>query len=386
VSAELPSRPDLDWLRKRAKERLAELRALDPGARLAAAQRDVARQYGFASWRALKAHVDAVRGREAAPAFTDQVVQAFFRGVGTGQLDAVRAALDRVPALANATGPHPFWGGRPQALHVSIESDRRAAFDLLLARGANVDGVNAGYMGWSPLLLSVHWKRPEMTRALLARGARVGLAEALALGDDARVDALLDAAGLPAKTPNDGTWLHFARTPHALARLLALGAAVDRTDFWGASPVEALSRRGPAGAPLVALLVAHGARAGAAELARMGDEAGLARFDRAEVLAPATFKAAVDFGHHGLVRRLLAQGADVDGRGGGPAQETLLHSAAWNGDLEMVRLLVEAGADVGARDRQYDGTPLGWAETAREITNNPACDDVAAYLRDRGAA
>ena len=48
----------------------------------------------------------------------------------------------------------------------------------------------------------------------------------------------------------------------------------------------------------------------------------------------------------------------------------------------MAMLLVELGADVHARDRQYDGTPLGWAETAREITNNPACDDVAAFLRD----
>ena len=115
----------------------------------------------------------------------------------------------------------------------------------------------------------------------------------------------------------------------------------------------------------------------------MNDRAALERLDAAALIAPATLKAAVDFGHHDLARWLLARGADVDGRGSGPAAETPLHSAAWNGDLAMVRLLVEAGADRNARDRQYDATPLGWAETALEITNNPACGAVASFLRDR---
>ena len=158
---------------------------------------------------------------------------------------------------------------------------------------------------------------------------------------------------------------------------------VDGKDFWGASPIEALSRTGPAGAPLVAHLVARGAEAGAAELARMNDRTALERLDAAALLAPATLKAAVDFGHHALARWLLARGADVNGRGDGPAAETPLHSAAWNGDIAMTRLLVEAGADVGARDRQHDATPLSWAETGLEITNNPACGAVASYLRDR---
>jgi ankyrin repeat protein len=44
-----------------------------------------------------------------------------------------------------------------------------------------------------------------------------------------------------------------------------------------------------------------------------------------------------------------------------------LHSAAWNGDLPMVRLLVGAGADLAARDEEHDGTPLGWAEVAIDV-------------------
>jgi uncharacterized protein (TIGR03435 family) len=56
----LPEHPDLDWLRKQAKRLLKELRETNPAARLADAQFDLARRHGFSSWRALKAHVDAL--------------------------------------------------------------------------------------------------------------------------------------------------------------------------------------------------------------------------------------------------------------------------------------------------------------------------------------
>jgi hypothetical protein len=40
---------------------------------------------------------------------------------------------------------------------------------------------------------------------------------------------------------------------------------------------------------------------------------------------------------------------------------TPLHNAAWMGNLEMVKLLVELGADPNARDSSFNATPLGWA-------------------------
>jgi ankyrin repeat protein len=60
----------------------------------------------------------------------------------------------------------------------------------------------------------------------------------------------------------------------------------------------------------------------------------------------AVMMAAVDFGHRELVAWLLEQGADVNARSETGSRGTALHSAAWNGDLEMAKLLVEAGADV----------------------------------------
>jgi hypothetical protein len=61
MSQALPARPNLDWLRKTAKQQLHELRKDNPGAKLASAQLALAREYGFRSWRAMKAEVDRLQ-------------------------------------------------------------------------------------------------------------------------------------------------------------------------------------------------------------------------------------------------------------------------------------------------------------------------------------
>lgn len=129
-------------------------------------------------------------------------------------------------------------------------------------------------------------------------------------------------------------------------------------------------------------------RAEPAEFARMGDRAaliGLARENPLVLSEPAVLMGAVDFKQHALVRWLLRQGAEPNARSAAQSQHTALHSAAWNGDLPMVKLLVQAGADPSLRDHQYDGTPQGWAETSVEVTSNAACADVAEWLGRREA-
>ena len=54
----LPDRPNLEYLRNEAKARLKTLRVSNPTAQLSAAQKEVAREYGFASWRRLRAEVE----------------------------------------------------------------------------------------------------------------------------------------------------------------------------------------------------------------------------------------------------------------------------------------------------------------------------------------
>jgi len=58
MSRDLPPRPNLDHLKKQAKELLHTLRQQSPDAQLADAQHALARDYGFASWPRLKAHVE----------------------------------------------------------------------------------------------------------------------------------------------------------------------------------------------------------------------------------------------------------------------------------------------------------------------------------------
>jgi hypothetical protein len=59
MSRDLPSNPNLEHLKKQAKLLLRERRQKDPQATLAHAQHTLAREYGFRSWLALKAHVES---------------------------------------------------------------------------------------------------------------------------------------------------------------------------------------------------------------------------------------------------------------------------------------------------------------------------------------
>ena len=58
---------------------------------------------------------------------------------------------------------------------------------------------------------------------------------------------------------------------------------------------------------------------------------------------------------------------------------TPVHHAVWSGSLAAVKVLVEAGAALDARDTVHGGTPLGWAEHGKRA-------EIATYLREREAA
>src|SRR4051812_2551969 len=68
----LPYRPHPDHLRKQAKTRLLEMRARQPDARLADAQRTLAQEYGYSSWGKLQAEacLRATRAQERPSSLT----------------------------------------------------------------------------------------------------------------------------------------------------------------------------------------------------------------------------------------------------------------------------------------------------------------------------
>jgi hypothetical protein len=130
-------------------------------------------------------------------------------------------------------------------------------------------------------------------------------------------------------------------------------------------------------------LARHGVRLTAADYARLGDREGLEGIrskEEAPLRHDTVMMAAVDGGHHALVTWLLEHGASANARTERQSRQTALHNAAWNGDLAMVRLLVDAGADRDARDEEHHETPRGWAETAITVARNPRCREVVAYL------
>ena len=67
MSRNLPDRPNLEYLKKEAKALLDTMQQTDAAAQLADAQHALAREYGFASWPKLKAHVAAIAGTAPHP-------------------------------------------------------------------------------------------------------------------------------------------------------------------------------------------------------------------------------------------------------------------------------------------------------------------------------
>ena len=134
----LPDSPNLDWLRKQAKRHLNELRKANPAARLTDAQFDVARQYGFSSWRALKAHIDSLT-----------VDGQLFDAARNGDVGALATLLDQLPEKLHVrTRPYEHT-----LLHTAAHNGHLAAVELLLRRGldANVreKGDNTYPMHWA---------------------------------------------------------------------------------------------------------------------------------------------------------------------------------------------------------------------------------------------
>jgi len=191
--------------------------------------------------------------------------------------------------------------------------DAKTVGDLL---AAGPDLANArDERGNSPLLIATYTGKHDIVRLLLERGAHASFFEACALGLTADVRReLRDDPGLV------GQWSHDGWPPLHLAAF-----------FGHRETAEALL---DAGADVLAV-----ARNSEANLAINAAAAG-PRVDRRPEIA----------------RLLIARGSPVDGRGS-PAGHTPLHEAAFNGDLALVRLLLDEGADRSQRTPEGD-TPL----------------------------
>ena len=128
---------------------------------------------------------------EAPPPLDSDLVREFVANAH-GNVDAVRAALDAHPALANACWD---WGGGDweTGLGAAAHMGRRDIAELLLANGARLDVFAAAMLGEVEVVRAVLAAHPEALHALGPHGIPLR-AHAEAGGVQARpVLELLDA-------------------------------------------------------------------------------------------------------------------------------------------------------------------------------------------------
>jgi len=372
----LPDRPSLEFLKKLAKDTLRDLRRTDAGARLADAQRVVARRHGFTSWGALRAQLDAVSGA-GTPDRTSELFDAIKRGDGA----SMSQLLDADPALAGARDAD---GQTP--LLAAVDAHRANLIPRLLSRGADPHAIYA-HSAHTPLSWAVTAESFEAAQALLRAGVEPDLFCAAGLGDVERVRGFFAADGRlkpgASRTGSSRYAADGARLPcppgsdaEIVADALYIACRTGRLDV-----VRELLTRGPdlsfrgfAGATALHWAYFAGARAVAALLVRHGADPTL----RDPVLGctPEAFGicAPSSWGWVSKVRQRLAEDRSlvhaVSARGGP------LHDAAHAGVLEAVKALLDAGADAGRRNAQGQ-TAL---DVARARPAHAGCVAVVEWL------
>jgi len=415
--AQLSGTPSLEWLRKQAKRRLADLRTQFPEAQLAQAQFDLAKDFGFTSWRDLKARVDSltIEGR--------MIVAA-----KNGDAKALAALLDAHPDKMHLRVP-PYDGTllHAGARHLDV-------VDLLLTRGfdpnAREKGDNTSAMHWAAAAGALdvvtrladaggdvigHGDDHEMevigwascwegtdtpghraVRAFLTgRGAKHHIFSAVAVDDAEAVRRIV--AETPAalssrqsRNENNRTPLQLAvasRRPRMVALLVGLGADPLGVDGWG-MPVAAYAETPEIDRPVMERIraltdgelrsAARGRRA--ANVGAMDLVASLALADHAtaerlvrenpRLVEPSNglLHLMAKRGDRPAVTWLIAHGANPSGRWAHwDAEVTPLHLACLANHPEVVRALLDGGADPSIKDSKHQADVPGWAAFFRRV-------------------
>jgi ankyrin repeat protein len=237
MSRQLPAKPNLEHLKKQAKQLLEDFEQGDPAAverfrslasmsappKLADAQHLVARDYGFASWPKLKEHVESLT-RLATPA--EQLTAA----VRASDAERVRGLLDRHLELrARIDDPLPDYGFGQHALFAAVQRGDRATIDVLLRAGGNIRKRTEWWAGGFGLLDDCD---PSMVEFLVERGAVLDAHSASRLGMMDKLGELVGAdPGLVHARGGDGqTPLHYASSIEIAEFLLENGAEIDAKD------------------------------------------------------------------------------------------------------------------------------------------------------------
>jgi ankyrin repeat protein len=217
MSRVLPEKPNLEHLKKQAKELL---RTMGRG-KLADAQHALAKEYGFATWAELKAHAEAA-GLTPGEALT--------AAVRDSNAARVKALLERHAELrANVNAPLEKYAFGAQALFAAVQRSDRATIDVLLEAGADINKRTEWWAGGFGVLDDCD---PGMVDFLVERGAVIDAHAAARLGMMEKLRELVtaDPSVVHARGGDGQLPLHFASTVEVAEFLLEHGAEIDARD------------------------------------------------------------------------------------------------------------------------------------------------------------
>jgi len=290
-------------------------------------------------------------------------------------------------------------------LHWAAEGGHLEVARLLVDHGSDVNAIdgwhNLGPLGWAVARGSDQCRREagrhEVADFLLTEGAQLDIFSAIAWGKPDGVRALIetDRAVLSQRlgvVDQRGQPLHFAVQhgwPDMVALLLDSGAEVHATTAWGLTPFcLAVTQHQEQIADLLRTRHGDGDLSAAVALNQLDQAKALLDADATLVGPAGAYRRLLHFTvQQGLAEAtalLLSYGSDPNLAAEHFHQEIVctlspLHVAAWHGHLEVARVLLDHGADLQARDAQYESTPFIWAKWHHQ-------HEVAAFLKQHSAS
>lgn len=189
--------------------------------KLSDAQLVIAREYEFSSWPQLKNQIETLREG------LNETFGQFAHAVQRGNTARVRELLETTPALLKRIND-PVIGFDSPAIVIAAGCSQELV-DVLLNHGAD---VNAKSAWWAGAFGALHGANRDMARYLIERGAKVDVHAAAEQGimDILRQLIEADPTLVHAKGPDGQRPLHFARSIEVIDYLLERGADINARD------------------------------------------------------------------------------------------------------------------------------------------------------------
>lgn len=266
-----------------------------------------------------------------------------------GMIDRVRQLLDADPSLVHHRG-----GDGQTPLHVAATVE---IADLLLDRGADVNTRDIDHESTAAQYATGN--RIDVARRLVERGSEIDILLACAIGDLDRVKRMVEADPRCVMTSVTEDWFP-KKDPRSggIIYIWTIGQHKTPQEVAGArgymEVVQFLQERSPAELNLLGACMTGDQVLVERILTENPDLKSSISTELLDRIVGAAMNNRTD-----VVRSMLAVGWPVNAMGAD--RVTALHWAAFHGNSQMTRVLLEAGAPIDVADKTHNARPLGWA-------------------------